>query len=596
MNMKNKIFLLVPILIVVFANVANADVLYSQTIQLSPGWNIISTPKILESHSFSVSETSDNFDIYALDPSKTSGWATLADLGQTEFTPLHGYFINNKTGINQTLTFNYKGDTTPNQRLFERTFPTTGWYSFGIANPTYAKTTSSNNTDTNNPDFLLNSLLGAQSLYSTVIDFTDAKYSQDINSVALSNPWSSRIRSISPSDNTEINKLNDFRETKGYAIYIREANALYNGFQNTTVTNMPACSDGIDNDGDNLADMNDPGCISLSDNNEADDPNATLQLSLNSSSPTKKDVVASQGANENELDKLTTLVFDVKAEKDDVTIKDMRIGVIKSGNGTAVAQTTYLYDGSTEIGSASMSGGMASFNDLDYVVPQDTTKTLAIKIEIRNANGSVANFITQASTTISEDLLSENTLGGSVTESGSAVGYQIGVRNVGPEFTLVSKSITTSGVPQANGINDLSTSTLTATFNVKVKAVGGDIVFGTNQATSSPFVASTTSFMVYRGDSPDSSISSYATSTSITFPSTCVTSGLTNSCRLAEGSEVTVPVSFQIQGRSGTGALTSGLYSIGIAQLNWQNVIIGAQTSTFMAGETDWRTADVSFP
>src|SRR3989344_720056 len=100
-------------LFLIFTNNAQASVLYSQTIQLSSGWNIVSTPKILDSHSFSVAEESANFDIYVLDPSKTSGFATLADLGQTQFTPLYGYFVNNKTGVNQTLTFNYKADTTP---------------------------------------------------------------------------------------------------------------------------------------------------------------------------------------------------------------------------------------------------------------------------------------------------------------------------------------------------------------------------------------------------------------------------------------------------------------------------------------------------
>lgn len=766
MNMKNRMLLLVPILMFGFANVANAAILYSQPITLSPGWNIVSTPKILESHIFSVTETSDNFDIYALDPSKTSGWATLADLGQTEFTPLHGYFINNKTGINQTLTFNYKADATPNQRLFERVFPTTGWYSFGIANPSYALTTDApkdnrtpapkggDETFVSNTSSILSSLtIGNITSYDTVLDFTNALYPTNLNSVALTDPWKAATKS-------DIYSLNNFRETKGYAIYIKSPGGLYSGFQNNTV---PECSDGIDNDGDSLIDLNDYGCIDSADNHEltgsilsitnsttglvstvtagdsqvailgfradvedhmpdvniksvrlnlgtssafynkffsklyltdssenilasttldsstvvkegsnyfvtisgfdytvheGDDNSkllfikadvrssisdtdittyspltitladngvlgidsaginqynptigsdvshsiaidsvilpAKLSLSLNSATPRKNEVIASQGSSENELDKLTLMVFDLKAEEDDVTINDLNIEVAKSGSGTATAPTVYLFEGSTELDSASISGNMASFADIDYVIPRDTTKTLTVKIDIRNANGTIANFITSASST---GITAENSLGSSVTDkNGSATGNIIGIRNIGPEFTLVSKSITTSGVPQANGINDLSTSTLTATFNVKVKAVGGDIVFGTNQATSSPFVASTTSFMIYRGDSPDSSISSYATSTSITFPSTCVTSGLTNSCRLAEGSEVTVPVSFQIQGRSGTGALTSGLYSIGIAQLNWQNVIIGAQTSTFMSGEVDWRTADTSFP
>lgn len=124
----------------------------SQNVALSPGWNIVSTSRLLESHSFSVAETSANFDIYALDPLRASGWATMADLGQTEFMPLYGYFVNNKTSGQQTLTFNYRTNVTPSERLFERKFTVPGWYSVGIANPTYAKKQGEvSSGDSNNP-------------------------------------------------------------------------------------------------------------------------------------------------------------------------------------------------------------------------------------------------------------------------------------------------------------------------------------------------------------------------------------------------------------------------------------------------------------
>jgi hypothetical protein len=89
---------------------------------LEPGWNIVSTPMVLESHTFSADETAENFDIYLLDPGQPTGWATMADLGQTEFEPLFGYFVNNKTGVNQQLTFNYVSDLPAGERLFERVF------------------------------------------------------------------------------------------------------------------------------------------------------------------------------------------------------------------------------------------------------------------------------------------------------------------------------------------------------------------------------------------------------------------------------------------------------------------------------------------
>jgi hypothetical protein len=50
----------------------------------------------------------------------------MSQLNQTEFTPLFGYFINNKTGQDQTLTLNYKNNLLPNERIFEREFSKVG--------------------------------------------------------------------------------------------------------------------------------------------------------------------------------------------------------------------------------------------------------------------------------------------------------------------------------------------------------------------------------------------------------------------------------------------------------------------------------------
>lgn len=197
----------------------------TQTINLEPGWNIVSTPKVLDSHAFSVAETSENFDIYILDASNPTGWSTMPDLGQSEFTPLFGYFIQNKTGVEQTLTFNYDTTLEPNEKLFERTFPGEGWYSIGVANDEYAKDQNANREDTNNPSKILSLL---EDKYDLVIDFTDAEYASHRRSVALTNPW----KAVVP---TDIDNMNDFRETKGYAVYIKESGTAYTGFQNDAV-------------------------------------------------------------------------------------------------------------------------------------------------------------------------------------------------------------------------------------------------------------------------------------------------------------------------------------------------------------------------
>jgi len=331
---------------------------------------------------------------------------------------------------------------------------------------------------------------------------------------------------------------------------------------------------------------------------------ATLTLSVNSSTPKKGDVVCTSGSAENECDLLPLLVFDMKAEKDSVLVTDLNIQVDKantSAAGATASTSVYLYEGSTQLAAATMGTlGTTVFSDFDYTVPKDATKTLTVKVDIRNADVVRAGFTAAAS---SSGVTDENSKGDAVTDSGTATGNQIGVTSIGPVFTLVSKTITTSGVPQENAAaTGLSTSTLTATFNINVKAVGAPLVFGTNQSTSTTgaFVSSTTGFAVYRNGSVDATLSSNATSTSINFPSTCSVGTLTNSCTLAENAEVTVPVSFQLQGRATDSTVfTSGLYAIGIARLNWvvdQTTGRGTYSTTFMSGETDWRTSDVSFP
>ncbi len=313
---------------------------------------------------------------------------------------------------------------------------------------------------------------------------------------------------------------------------------------------------------------------------------AALKMSLNNSSPKKTEVVAAEGTNDNELDKLSVLVFDLKAEKDAVTLNDLNVAVALSGD--ADVTTVYLFEGSTELDNTSLVSGIASFSNLDYNISKDATKTLSIKVDVRNAVSTSTTITASASTTGASAISAENSIGDTVTSlSGSATGYAIGVRNAGLEIALVSKSITTNGVTQA----DDATSTLTATFNVKVKALGSDIVLGTI-ASATPMFSSTTSFAVFRNGiavNPGAS----ATSTSFTIPSNCTAFG-TNSCTLAEGDEVTIPVTFQITGRTAAGtALTSGIYSVGIAKVWWG---AAADSSTFMAGEIDWNTAEVSFP
>ncbi|MFH1365931.1 MAG: hypothetical protein ABIG99_00860 [Patescibacteria group bacterium] len=227
--MKNfKKFYVVLVLIVgtffITQNVSAAGADY-QTINLNSGWNIVSTPKVLLSHQFSVAETSSNFDIYLLDPTSSSGWQTMQGAGQNEFTPLFAYFINNKTGENQTLRLNYNFDLSPAQRLFQRTLQP-GWNTVGIASPSYALAQGSNSTDRNNPSNILNSIT---SVISQVIDFTSGN--TNLDSPAITDTWLSKTAS-------DTNNLKDFRELKGYGVFVTTLTNNYLGSQNLEIPDV----------------------------------------------------------------------------------------------------------------------------------------------------------------------------------------------------------------------------------------------------------------------------------------------------------------------------------------------------------------------
>ena len=336
---------------------------------------------------------------------------------------------------------------------------------------------------------------------------------------------------------------------------------------------------------------------------------ASMTVSLASNSPSTSQVIANQGSSDNEYDELTLAVLNFAAGKDNVKITDLIVDLVRgNSNNVATATTAYIYDGSTLVGSATVAGtsvtaSSATFSSIDWIVPADTTKALTFKVDIDSAALLADTYAADIGITTTDGtrVVAENSAGSAVTETGTAQGKTIWLRKVGPEVTLVSKSIATSGVPQGAPASGLtSTSTITATFNIKIKAVGGTLTLG-NVASATPlFASSTATFKVYRNSTYDGLISSNATSTSYSVPSTCVAeTAAKNGCTLTDGNEVTVPVTFKIEGRTVAGAaLTSdSVYAVGFEGIQWFNATSGStQTTTFMAGDTDWRTADVSFP
>jgi len=309
---------------------------YSQTIQLNAGWNIISTPRILSSHSFSADQISSNFDIYLLDPSKPSKWATMADIGHSEFQPLYGYFINNKTGVTQTLTFYYRSDLTPNEQIFEREFNQEGWYSVGPANPTYVKSKCADTADTNNVSKVLHSLDG---FYNLFIDFID--HSVNARNVGVNDKWNTVI-------DTDVDQIDDLRELNGYALYINKANAIYNGVQSNEVPEEQCWKIG------------------------------TITVSMSANHPQGAD-----GSFVKTTNLKTLAVFDIKADDEAITLNT--INLLFTDSVDALTNSNYLsnvglYDGDSLISNLLDVKNEASQSfSINWTISAGVTKELSVK-------------------------------------------------------------------------------------------------------------------------------------------------------------------------------------------------------------------------
>lgn len=302
---------------------------------------------------------------------------------------------------------------------------------------------------------------------------------------------------------------------------------------------------------------------------------ATMNLSTNSSNYKTTEVVAANGSNEDELDKVAFLAFDLKANKADLDVTDLTVNFTTSG--TATVTTAYLFDGSTLLATESVNGGVAAFTDANrlFSVAKEATKTLTVKGDVRSAGASATTISASVS---SGNVQVENVSGESKTTSGSATGENMVIRKVGPVFSLVSKGISVSGTN--NSGSTLSTSTITATFSLQVQAVGGDITFG-SQASATPMF----NFKAY--DVAGSEVTGVASTTGFTIPSSgVVVSG--QSFTLQENNTVTLaPITVTIDGKTAAGAPRSAI-AVAISGIRWIGTV--PQTSSFMDGKTEWRT------
>lgn len=319
---------------------------------------------------------------------------------------------------------------------------------------------------------------------------------------------------------------------------------------------------------------------------------ATLTVSNNVSNPKVRELIASGGADENEADKVVLMVFDIKADKDDIEITDM-VDFAITATGVASASTTYLYVGNGTggqlLGTDAAAGTDVDFDNISYTIPAGTTRTFTLAADIRGAASTATTFATSW-TIDTGNLVAENSAGDQPSVSGSVSADNLIVRNSGAEITISgTPSISKSSI--VSGQN--STSTATATFVLNVKAVGGAVLIGDTGSTTAPIASTTAGFQILRdGTEVDLVVSS---STVATFSSE-FTNPAANSYRLAEGSTGTVTLTFTFKGANDANtAVTFGNYAVEMESLRW----VGPQglvTSTFMDGLSTWKTGTVVMP
>ena len=335
--------------------------------------------------------------------------------------------------------------------------------------------------------------------------------------------------------------------------------------------------------------------------------NAQANLSVDGSSPTTNTVPVSDTINGNYLG-LPIYTFDVYAQNDTLHLHNVavNIGAITSGGSTGSVTAAYLFQGSTQVQSASVVNGVASFSNITdgtngATIPVGTTVPFTVKVDVTGVTtGTIA--IT-ASTSVANSTI-YNSIDGNVAIVGSALGNTLTVAGKGPSFVLASApSVTTSGSNQSGTTN--STSTIVASFPLSITSVGVDTYFGDSASTTPAYwfnVIDSTGATVYSGNGVVSTVNTAnLNNVKVILPTlpTAVTNGVSAAHTYFVANQNTVAlgtVQFQFDGKSTAGVnLTGGPYKVNLKQVVYiNNGAFG--TTSFMNGLAAWTTATGANP
>ena len=270
---------------------------------------------------------------------------------------------------------------------------------------------------------------------------------------------------------------------KGASKYLTVAADVYSSVKAAPVTvTISLVKDGIrGTDGAGIdqyaGDLNTDGTYSISQpvsiNTTLTDA-ADVKVSTDSSTPATGSVIANSGSLNNEADKVTVLVFNVKGEKDNVEITDLT--ATTSITSSATLTNAYLYDGATLVASGAVnnSTGKVTFNDINYSISKDSTKSLTLKVDVRNADTNADQL---TASVLASGISAQNSNGSGIPVTGQASSNTLNVQKAGPVYTLI-------GTPSLSktAIGNTASSSYLASFNFQVSAKGTDVVVGSSSA------------------------------------------------------------------------------------------------------------------
>lgn len=282
---------------------------------------------------------------------------------------------------------------------------------------------------------------------------------------------------------------------------------------------------------------------------------ALLTITKSGNSPEQRHEVADSNG---KADKVTTLIMNVKAEKDDIKLTDLSASTtVDSGGGTAA--TAFLYDGSTLVDSVAIASGEAAFTDFDWTVSKGTTKELTLKVDFTG----VTNAITKASSTVTVNtaVVAEGTDGIAVATANKTVnasGNEVHLAKVVPVFSLTSATAVKNA-----GVSGVSSATGDVTFEFTVEALGGDVkVSSTNAIDITPFKDGT------------------ATTTILNEAYTVSGATLSGSVyTIAQGTTATFTASGQLNTSGWTGTANDGNYDFRLTTFGWAPSGAGVSTT-----------------